>query len=110
MNRRRGLSALSLATDRPRALAVEPPIPLAAAGQTSIFAVYDGYPDRATPFVVREWICAPGGRPRPLPLKLAPSLDAARGLVPSGYRRRPRQKADDRRILEAWVPLRGAGE
>jgi hypothetical protein len=110
MRRRPGPPPLALASDRQRRLLEVSATPLAAVAETSLFALYDGYPDRATPFVVREWVCVPGGRPRPLPLKLARTLAAARGLVPQGYRRRPRQKADDRRILEVWVPLRGAGE
>jgi hypothetical protein len=108
MRRRPGTPPLVLAADH--ALFVEPVAPMGVPGETSVHVIYDGYPDRATPFVVREWVCVPGGRPRPLPLKLARTLAAARGLVPQGYRRRPRQKADDRRILEVWLPLRGAGE
>ena len=82
MRGRPGTPPLVLAADHARPLFVEPATPLGVAGETSVFCVYDGYPDRATPFVVREWVCVPGGRPRPLPLKLAPTLDAARGLVP----------------------------
>lgn len=78
--------------------------PAPAVGETRIWAIYDGYPARATPFVAREWVCVVGGRPRPGPLLLAATLERARRHVPRGLRRRPRQKADDRRILELWVP------
>ena len=78
--------------------------PVAAAGESVLLAIYDGFPDRRTPFVARWWTCAPGARPRPGSLILRPTLEAARAVAPATFRRRPRQKADDRRILETWVP------
>lgn len=81
-----------------------PGAPPRAAGESSVWAVYDGYPSPRTPFVVREWRCVKGAPPAPQPIQLAATLARARALVPPGCRRRPRQKADDRRILETWVP------
>lgn len=78
--------------------------PVAADGEVVYLVIYDGYPDRRTPFVARWWTCIPGARPRPGLLILRPTLAAARAVAPASFRRLPRQKADHRRILETWVP------
>jgi hypothetical protein len=55
-------------------------------------------------FVVRRWDCN-GDEPIPdrIPERLARSLAEARGVIPDGCFRMPRDLSDDPSLIESWL-------
>lgn len=69
------------------------------------YAIYENPADYPGWFVVRRWEVH-DGVPAPVPCpnpKLAPSLEAARAAVPSGYFNIGRMAEDDPVIVEVWT-------
>ena len=68
------------------------------------YTIYDHPRDYPEGFVVRQWRIASGeGGPTPEEAWTAPSLEAARALVPAGLFCLPRVAEDDPVIVETWT-------
>lgn len=67
-----------------------------------MFAVYEKPTDFPDDFVVREWVMK-GREYHAGDVWTAPTLEAARTLVPAGLTRLPRFADDDPKIVEVWL-------
>lgn len=68
------------------------------------FTIYAHPRDYPAGYMVRCWAVFPGApEPRPQAAMVATSLEAARGLVPRGLYRLPREPTDDPCIVETWI-------
>lgn len=72
---------------------------MSAVSQWTIYNRPKDYPDG---YVVREWIIEHNGA-KPGEARTAPSLEAARELVPPGCVRLERSEGDDPVIVETWM-------
>jgi hypothetical protein len=67
-----------------------------------VWTIYERPRDYPDSYVVRAWTTR-GGEPTPGPARTAPTLDAARKLVPRGMHRLPPFPGDDPVIVETWI-------
>lgn len=68
------------------------------------YTIYDHPLDCPESWVVREWQIKRGSaEPVPGPAWTAPTLQAARGLIPTGLFCLPREADDDPVIVETWT-------
>ena len=74
-----------------------------ALDEFEIFTVYAQPSDFPWHYVVRRFLVAPHGEARATyEYMLAPTLEAARKLVPEGLYRQVRHQSDDPVIVECW--------
>lgn len=69
----------------------------------SLWVIYDHPKDHPDAFVVRRWHIDQGITMPDKDCLLAESLPEARGLIPYGRFRLPRQEKDDPVIVESWI-------
>lgn len=67
-----------------------------------MWTIYDHPTDHPDHFVVRSWALR-ADRASPREALLAPTLTAARALVPGGLYCLPRDPLDDAKVIETWI-------
>lgn len=111
MRRYRLLAAVTITVTAGVFLALVPtamkPIPgrniAAKPDDMSIYTVYERPRDYPNGFVVRRHVVRPGVSIPAQVVGTAPSLAAARNLIPSGLTRQPRDPKDEPQIVESWL-------
>lgn len=75
----------------------------AVSGAMVAYVIYDHPRDFRNWFVVRRVVMEPGAVTIGPDLRLAPTLERARALIPGGMHRHERSAGDDPVIVECWL-------